>query len=140
MLYSEKIKLAIDIAFEAHKDQKDKGGYPHFLHPYHIAEQMKSEDEIIVALLHDVVEDTNISLEDLKSYGFKDEILKAIDIITRKQGVKYMDYIKEIKTNKLARAVKIEDLKHNMDKSRLPENCSFSKFKTYEKAIKILID
>ncbi|NLC72846.1 MAG: GTP pyrophosphokinase [Ruminococcaceae bacterium] len=119
MLYSEKIKLAMNLSFGAHKNQLDKSGYPYFAHPLHLAEQMKDETTVIVALLHDVVEDTEMSLKDISDLGFETEITQALSLLTHDSNVPYMDYIKEIKKDPIATAVKIADLKHNSDLSRL---------------------
>ena len=138
MLYSDLIKKAMKIAFDVHKDQIDKGGYPYIAHPLHLAEQMATEDGVIVALLHDVIEDGNISLEYLKSEGFSDDVIKAIDILTRKKGQIYSEYILEISKFPLAKSVKIKDLVHNLDESRIPSEGFFSLRGRYEKALKFL--
>ena len=121
MLYSEKIKEAMLLSFYAHKGQVDRGGMPYFHHPLHLAEQMQTEDEVITALLHDVVEDTYITFEQLSSMGFSDTVIEALKLLTRTEDVKYMDYVKRIAGHPVAKNVKIADLKHNMDISRLPE-------------------
>ncbi len=122
MLYTEMTKKALKICFDAHKDQLDKGGLPYVFHPYHLAEQMRDEDTIITALLHDVVEDTDITFEDLEAAGFSDTIIEAIRLLTHKSHLsdkEYISYIAAIKDNKIARRVKLEDLRHNSDLSRL---------------------
>ena len=81
MLYTPMTKKAMDICFEAHKDQKDKSGQPYVFHPFHLAEQMTDEKTTIVALLHDVVEDTSVTLDDLAAEGFSDSVLEAIALI-----------------------------------------------------------
>ena len=86
MIYTELIREAMNIAYKAHHGQKDKGGFPYINHPLHIAEQMDDEYSTCVALLHDVVEDTNITLEDLRKEGFSEEILFAIDCITKREN------------------------------------------------------
>lgn len=118
MLYTPLTKKAITICFEAHKDQKDKSGLPYVFHPFHLAEQMEDETTTIVALLHDVVEDTDITLDDLKNEGFPDEAIEALKLLTHSPYVPYMDYIANIKNNKTATKVKLADLKHNSDLSR----------------------
>ena len=80
MIYTETTKKALEISFKAHKDKTDKGGAPYVYHPFHVAEQMKTEDEVIVALLHDVVEDTDMTFEDLRAEGFSEEVLSAFRI------------------------------------------------------------
>lgn len=119
MLYTEKTKKALKLCFEAHKDQVDKSGIPYVFHPFHLAEQMETEETTIVALLHDVVEDTEYTLEDIAKMGFGDNVIKAISLLTHDNDTDYMDYIREIKNNPVAKAVKLADLKHNSDLSRL---------------------
>ena len=143
MLYSELINKAIDIAYSAHQGQRDKSGRPYFLHPVIVASQMSNEYETCTALLHDVIEDTNITLEELEKI-FPSEITQAISILTHKDGVDYLDYIREIKRNPIARKVKLADLNHNMDITRLdnPEQLeAFKKrMKKYELAQQILTE
>ena len=93
MFYSEKVKKAALIAYNAHKDQSDKGGYPYIMHPIHIAEQMETEDETIAALLHDVIEDTDIGFDYLKKEGFSDTVINCLKILTKDPNEDYMDYI-----------------------------------------------
>lgn len=88
-------------------------------HPFHIAKQMDDEYSICVALLHDVVENTDITLDDLKSKGFPDEVIKVIALMTHKDSDDYFDYIRALKDNTLARKVKLADLAHNSDLTRL---------------------
>ena len=121
MLYSENIKKAALLSYKAHEGQYDKGGYPYFMHPLHLAEQMDDEASICVALLHDVVEDTDYTIEDIATLGFSEEIVAAVACLTKPEQMPYMDYIKEIKKNPLATKVKLADLDHNSDISRLPE-------------------
>lgn len=119
MLYSEMIKKAMDLAFEAHAGQFDKNGYPYVSHPLHLAEDMRDEASTVLALLHDVVEDTDMTLEDIENLGFSKDITAALKLLTHDRHVPYMSYINEIKCNHLARVVKIADLKHNSDITRL---------------------
>lgn len=121
MIYTKMTKKALNICFEAHKDQKDKSGMPYVFHPFHLAEQMKTEETTIVALLHDIVEDTPITLEDLRAEGFSEAVLEAIALMTHDDDVKYMEYVREIKKNPIAAAVKLADLRHNSDLTRLDE-------------------
>ena len=113
MIYTEKTKLALDLCFNAHRDQRDKAGMPYVFHPFHLAEQMKTENETITALLHDVVEDTDTSLEDLSKMGFDVSVIEALSLLTHQEGVDYFDYVREISKNEIAKAVKIADLTHN---------------------------
>lgn len=113
MIYTEKTKKALALCFEAHKEQVDKSGLPYVFHPFHLAEQMKTENETITALLHDVVEDTDTSLEDLSKMGFDVSVIEALSLLTHQEGVDYFDYVREISKNEIAKAVKIADLTHN---------------------------
>ena len=119
MIYTPMTKKAINIMFEAHKDQRDKSGLPYVFHPFHLAEQMDTEAAVTVALLHDVVEDTDMTLEDIRAEGFSDEVCEALSLLTHEPGVPYMDYIRRIKTCPLAVKVKLADLRHNSDPTRL---------------------
>lgn len=113
------LDIALDIAVEAHKGQKDKAGHPYINHPFRISTKMDTEEEKIVALLHDVVEDSNLTISELSSYGFSQEILNAICCITKTKGEDYDLYIEKVKTNELATKVKIADLIDNISLSRL---------------------
>ena len=119
MIYTKDTKKALRLCFDAHINQTDKSGLPYVFHPFHLAEQMKTEETTIVALLHDVVEDTDITLEDLQEKGFNKEIIDAIALMTHDDDTDYMDYVREIKKNPIAKAVKLADLKHNSDLSRM---------------------
>ena len=119
MIYTKMTKVALDLCFKAHKEQRDKSGMPYVFHPFHLAEQMKDEESTIVALLHDVIEDTDYTLDDLEEIGFSGNVLAAIALMTHEDGVPYMDYVAKIKTNPIAKAVKLADLRHNSDLTRL---------------------
>ena len=119
MIYTDMTKKAMKLCFEAHKDQVDKSGMPYVFHPFHLAEQMKDENTTIVALLHDIVEDTEYTFEDLKAIGFDDKIIDALKLMTHDETVPYMEYVAAIKSNPIATAVKLADLEHNSDLSRL---------------------
>ena len=119
MLYTEKTKKALVFCFEAHKDQKDKSGMPYVFHPFHLAEQMETEETTIVALLHDVAEDTQYTLEDISKMGFGEAVMEALTLMTHDDAVDYMDYVRAIKDNPIAKAVKLADLRHNSDITRL---------------------
>ncbi|WP_375168466.1 HD domain-containing protein [Sneathia vaginalis] len=131
-------ELALKIATEAHKGQVDKAGVPYINHPLTVASLVDTEEEKIVALLHDTIEDTNITEQDLIDYGFPNEIVKAVKLLTHNKNVPYMDYVAKIKDNELARKVKIADLTHNSDLSRLKEITDKDK-KRYEKYQKALL-
>ena len=142
MLYTELTKKAMKIAFEAHKEQMDKSGIPYIYHPIHLAEQMEEERTVCVALLHDVVEDTDITFQQLQAEGFSEEVIEALKLMTRDDLTPYLDYIRKIKGNPIASAVKIADLKHNSDLTRLDEmdEEAFQRIKKYKKAMEILME
>ncbi len=131
MRYTEKTKRAMNLCFDAHKNQFDKGGTPYVFHPYHLAEQFNDENLICVALLHDVLEDNpNYSINLIRD-EFGSEISSAIEAITRKENEKYSDYIDRVSKNELARLVKVEDLLHNLNKKRIEECSEFTLEKRY---------
>ena len=119
MLYTELTKKALLISFEAHKHQTDKSGMPYVYHPFHLAEQMDDEYSTCVALLHDVVEDSDLSLDDLIKEGFPKEVTNAITLMTHDESVPNLEYVAEIKKNPISHRVKLADLRHNSDLSRL---------------------
>ena len=119
MIYTEMTKKALLLSFNAHKDQVDKGGLPYVYHPFHLAEQMDTEEAVTVALLHDVVEDTDYTIEDLIAMGFPKSVTDALILMTHDDTIPYMDYVAKIKSNPIAKAVKLADLRHNSDTSRL---------------------
>ncbi|TCL74230.1 HD domain-containing protein [Hydrogenispora ethanolica] len=131
---------ALNLAKAAHEGQFDKGGNPYILHPIAVSEMVKTEDEKIVALLHDVVEDTSITLDDLRKRGFSPRIVDAVDAITKRDGVGYEEYIRRVSQNSLARNVKIADMTHNMDLSRIanPSQKDFERIARYEKTLRLL--
>lgn len=139
MIYTVNTRKAMKIAFDAHINQLDKSGVPYIYHPIHLAEQAKTEEECIVALLHDTVEDTDITFEDLEK-EFPETVIDALKLLTHDKEVEYMEYVRNIKSNPIARNVKLLDLKHNSDETRL-ENMSEKDKKRNEKyhcAIQIL--
>lgn len=142
MIYTSQTKKAMIIAFEAHKNQVDKSGVPYIYHPMCLAAQMKDEKTTCVALLHDVIEDTDMTLEQLNAQGFDEDILTALKVITHDKSVPYMDYIRAIKENKIATVVKIADLEHNSDLSRLNEvtERALLQAEKYKRAIQFLRD
>ncbi len=119
MLYTALTKKAMQICFDAHKEQKDKSGLPYVFHPFHLAEQMTGEEAVCTALLHDVVEDSSYTLDDLAAMGFPKAVLDAVALMTHDPEVPYMDYVAAIGQNPIARAVKLADLRHNSDLTRL---------------------
>ncbi|MBR5187851.1 MAG: HD domain-containing protein [Clostridia bacterium] len=122
MIYTEKTKKAMQICFQAHKEQTDKSGVPYVFHPFHVAECMKDEDSTVTALLHDVVEDTDWTFEGLQAEGFGENVMEALRLLTHKDGIfseeAYLQYVTALKENPIARAVKIADLEHNSDLTR----------------------
>ena len=119
MIYTDKTKKAMKLCFKAHKDQVDKSGMPYMFHPFHVAEQMKDETTTIIALLHDVVEDTKYTLDDIAAMGFGKDVVDALALMTHDKNVPYLDYVAKIKDNPIARKVKLADLAHNSDPTRL---------------------
>lgn len=142
MIYTELTKKALKLCFEAHKDQVDKSGMPYVFHPFHLAEQMEDEKSTIVALLHDIVEDTNYTFDDLKKVGFDNEIIDALMLLTHDDVIPYMTYVAAIKKNPIARAVKLADLQHNSDLSRLDsvDEKALKRKEKYSEAILLLTD
>ena len=142
MIYTEETKKALKLAFKAHKDQLDKGGLPYIYHPLHLAEQMKDEDTTVTALLHDIVEDTNYTMEDLRQMGFRESVCRALELLTHDESVPYMEYISKIKENPVAKAVKLADLQHNSDLSRLESTSlnesTYKRLEKYKEAIALL--
>ena len=140
VIYTPVTKKALKLCFEAHKKQVDKSGMPYVFHPFHLAEQMQTEETTVVALLHDLVEDTDYTIEDLASMGFSKNITDAIALMTHADDVTYMDYVRKIKDNPIAKVVKLADLKHNSDLTRLDvvDEKALKRKEKYLKAIKIL--
>lgn len=140
MIYTTLTKKALKICFNAHKDQVDKTGLPYVFHPFHLAEQMDTEDAVCVALLHDTVEDTDISFEDLINEGFNDSIINALKLLTHNDDTPYLEYVARIKENPLARKVKLADLRHNSDLTRIDLTVDKipPKYNLYLEAIKYL--
>lgn len=141
MIYTQMTKKAIRLMFDKQKEQTDKSGLPYVFHPFHVAEQMSDEDTTICALLHDILEDTDITAEQLLAMGFKPSVVEAIKLVTHDDSVPYMEYIGAIKSNSIARAVKLADLAHNCDASRLPDTPTqrdLSRIERYKAAIAFL--
>lgn len=136
------INKAIEIAAKAHNNQTDKAGEPYILHPLRVMLSVKGETEQCAAVLHDVLEDTDITEEYLISEGFGLEIIDALRLLTRKKEDDYMEYISRLKSNRTARAVKLADLTDNMDISRIknPTEVDFQRLEKYRKAKKLLTD
>lgn len=140
MIYTPMTKKAMRIAYDAHHGQLDKTGAPYIFHPFHVAETMTSEAAVIVALLHDVIEDTDITPEALAQEGFSEDILIALSLLTHNPAEDYMDYISRLSTCPLALEVKLGDLRHNSDTTRLDslDAQMEARQKKYAKAIHLL--
>ena len=113
------LDTAMEIAVQAHKGQTQKNGQPYILHPLRLMLKLQTEQEMITAVLHDVLEDSEFTFDDLKRQGCPEAILQALDCLTRRKEERYSDYILRVKNNELARKVKLVDLQDNMDVLRL---------------------
>ena len=135
-------KIAYETAKKAHENQFDKGGKPYFEHPLFVSQQIKNIEGKIVALLHDICEDTDITLNDLLDLGFTLRIVQAINVLSRKSDDEYEQYLQKVKSNYIARIVKISDIKHNMDITRIqnPTIKDHQRILKYEKALSFLED
>lgn len=142
MIYTDGTKKALKLCFEAHKNQVDKSGMPYVFHPFHLAEQMTDERTTIVALLHDIVEDTDYTFDDLRNMGFESEVIEALILMTHDNAVPYMEYVAKIKQDPIARVVKLADLRHNSDLSRLDivDEKALKRKEKYSEAIRLLTD
>ena len=140
MIYTELTKEAMKLCFAAHKNQVDKSGLPYVFHPFHLAEQMTDELTTVTALLHDVVEDTSHTFHDLREMGFPEEVLNALALLTHDDGTPYLEYVTRLKYNSIARAVKLADLRHNSDLTRLDyvDARALERAEKYRKAIELL--
>jgi (p)ppGpp synthase/HD superfamily hydrolase len=132
---------AISLAVKAHRGRKDKAGAAYILHPLRVMLHMKTNDERIVAVLHDVVEDTKYTLEDLRRAGYSRKVLRSLDYLTKRDGEEYEGFIKRIRPHPLARRVKIADLKDNLDLKRIrkPKKRDFMRIEKYRRALKELL-
>ena len=115
------LENAIKIAAQAHQGQKDKAGAPYILHPLRMMMRLKTEAEMITAILHDVVEDTDWTIEKLRENGFSEEVLGAVECVTNREGESYEQFIERAGKNPIARQVKIADLEDNMNIQRIGE-------------------
>ena len=140
MIYTELTIKAMNLAYSAHHGQFDKGGVPYIFHPIHLAEEMDDEISTCVALLHDTVEDTAVTLEDL-SREFPAEVVNAVRLLTHGEDVDYFDYVRAIKQNPIAVKVKLADLRHNGDPKRICNQGNQERRRVkYAAARKILLD
>lgn len=117
----EQLEQAIKLASIKHYGQKDKANKPYLFHLLYVMNNLDDLNAKIVGVLHDILEDTDITINDLFKYGFSEDIIIAVEILTKSKNQKYMDYIENIKKNDIATKVKLIDLKHNMDLTRLSE-------------------
>ena len=144
MIYTPLTIRAMQIAYSAHHGQVDKAGVPYIFHPLHLAEQMEEEISCCAALLHDTVEDSEITLEDLAA-EFPEAVVEAVGLLTHEDGTDYFDYVRRIRSSPIAMKVKLADLTHNMDATRFAgvsvpkERIGYFRDK-YTKAMAILLE
>lgn len=133
---------AIHIAAKAHQGQVDKAGYPYILHPLRAMFSRKDETERICAVLHDVIEDTDVTFKDLRNEGFSEEVLAALDALTKRDNENYDEFIDRVLKNKIACHVKLADLFDNMDLSRIkePMQRDYDRIEKYREAVKRITD
>ncbi|MFS9149345.1 GTP pyrophosphokinase [Streptococcus infantis] len=134
------VDLALSIARQAHEGQLDKAGVDYIEHPIYVASQVDTEEEKAVALLHDVIEDSSVTAEELLNAGLPETVVTAIQILSKKKGQDYQTYLENVKSNPLARVIKLADLKHNSDLSRLSSvtDKDLERLEKYKKAIDFL--
>lgn len=134
------IEIAIAIALKAHKGQRDKGGNPYILHPIAVMNRVETIEEKIVAVLHDVIEDTEVTLEQLREQGFSEEIIEAIHLLTRSEKDSYEEFIEKTIKNRISKNVKIADINENMNLARINEltEIDYKRLEKYRKALEML--
>lgn len=137
--FNQLLEAALEVALKAHKGQTDRLGMPYILHPLAVAEMVYGLEPKIVAILHDVIEDSSITLEQLRELGFSDNIVEAIDAITQREDEQYWTYLIRVKQNRLARMVKMADLQHNTSPDRA-KGIPPKKAEIYQKAKEFLSD
>ena len=142
MLYTELTNKAIRTCFDAHKKKNDLGGIPYVFHPFHLAEQMETEEETCAALLHDVVEDTDMTFADLEKKGFPSDVLDALKLLTHDKSVPYLQYVEALSGNRIAARVKLADLRHNSDLTRMDEitETELKRVEKYKAAMQLLTE
>jgi len=143
LIYTEMTIKALKLAYNAHEGQLDYNGVPYIFHPYHLAEQMDDEVSCTVALLHDVMEDTEVTPEELET-EFPAEVTEAVKLLTHGEKEDYFEYVRKIKSNPVAVKVKLADIRHNSDETRcigsdLPEEKLLYWKNKYQKALMILL-
>ena len=135
------LERAIIIAAEGHRGRKDKAGSPYILHPLRMMLRLSSPDERIVAVLHDVCEDCpGWTFDRLRDEGFSDEIIAALDAVTKREGEEYEDFVRRAAANPIGRNVKLADLADNCDLSRIaePTEVDYQRIEKYQRAIKLI--
>lgn len=134
------LEKAINIATKAHAGQIDKAGKPYILHPLRVMFRVQTEVEMIVAVMHDVIEDSNFELGDLEKLGFSNEVMEAINCLTKRRGECYENFILRILENDLAARIKIEDIKDNLDLTRLHivTHKDLQRVEKYHRALRVL--
>ena len=144
MIYTDLTKKALRLCFDAHKEQTDKTGLPYVFHPFHLAEQMTDEISTVCALLHDVIEDTSLTPADLAKMGFPPRVLEVLQLLTHDPAIPYFDYVAALSSDPVAKAVKLADLRHNSDLSRMNESeideWALKRTEKYKKAIAMLTE
>ena len=140
--YNEQFQIALELAVEKHKNQTDKAGNPYILHPLHVMENVNSKEGKIIAILHDIIEDTDVTEDYLLKIGLSKRIVDAVVALTRSKDIDYQEYIKNLGSNPLAKEVKLADLEHNMDLKRLPtlEEKDLERNRKYQIAYHYLIN
>ena len=134
------LERAIEIAKKAHEGQVDKAGEPYIDHPLRVMARVATQEEKIVAVLHDVVEDSDASLSDLRDEGFSEEIIAAVDAVTKRPGETYEAFVLRAASNEIGRSVKLADLFDNSDLSRIsgPTEADFERLRRYQRAIRTI--
>ena len=134
------IERALEIALQAHSGQRDKGGHPYVLHPIRLMCRMATDEERITALLHDVVEDSEWTLDALRAEGFPPAIVAAVDHLTKRAGESYEAFIARVQQSPLATRIKIADLRDNLDASRVPvlKHADVERITKYQRALSAL--
>ena len=134
------LQRAIEIAVEAHKGQTDKAGMPYILHPLRLMFQMKTDNEKIAAVLHDVVEDSDWALDDLKKEKFNNEVIEAVNLLTRDDNDSYDEFVQKAASNPISKAVKIADITDNLDLGRISKMTEkdIDRVKKYQRILKTL--
>ena len=136
------LEKAISIALQAHQGQRDRYGNPYILHPLHLMGQMDTDVERMAAVLHDVVEDSEITISDLHAAGFPAQVTEAVHLLTHDDAHSYEEYVRRLQDNDLARKIKVADLEHNMDLRRMDRvrEKDLSRLQKYRDAWSILAE